>query len=45
VLLSQNGVRDRSRCLTVVPDKRSAVRCRVMLPGWVKYTTSTQKDR
>ena len=45
MLLSQNGVRDRLRCLTVEPDKRGAVRCHVMLPGWVQYTTSTQKDR
>src|SRR5680860_619514 len=42
VLLSQDGVRDRSRCLTVEPDKRGAVRCHVMPPGWVQYTTSTQ---
>jgi len=45
VLLSQNGVGDSSRCLTVEPDKRGAVRCHVMLLGWVQYTTSTQKDR
>ena len=38
LLLSQNGVRDRSRCLTVEADKRGAVRRHVMLPGWVEST-------
>jgi len=46
VLLSRRMVgTDRSPCVKVEPDERSAVRCHVTLPCWAQYTASTQKDR
>ena len=41
----QDGGHDRSPGVEVEPDKRAAVCGHVMLPWWVQYTTSTQKDR